>query len=119
MRRVQPRDARAVGPSLIPQASIDPHRPRIESHAGQRRTAQEENLVSQIIIAIGIIIVARILTPEQMGIYGLSFVISGFFNIFRAFRQTFFEGDLCLAPVLVVHAGHSQLHILAESVDLA
>ena len=37
------------------------------------------NLVSEIANAVGIIIVARLLTPEDMGIYGLSFILSGFF----------------------------------------
>ena len=40
------------------------------------------NLISEIANAVGIIIVARLLTPEDMGIYGLSFVLAGFFWIF-------------------------------------
>ena len=35
------------------------------------------NLISEISNAVGIIIVARLLTPEDMGIYGLSFILSG------------------------------------------
>ncbi len=40
------------------------------------------NFVSEIANAVGIIFVARLLTPEDMGLYGLSFILSGFFWIF-------------------------------------
>lgn len=39
-------------------------------------------LISEILNTISIIIVARFLTPEEMGIYGLSFVFPGLFTIF-------------------------------------
>jgi O-antigen/teichoic acid export membrane protein len=39
------------------------------------------NFLSEIFNAVGIIIVARLLGPTEMGIYGLSFVIPGVFTI--------------------------------------
>lgn len=39
-------------------------------------------LISEVINAITFIIVARILTPEEMGIYGLSFVLPNLFAVF-------------------------------------
>ncbi len=35
------------------------------------------NFISEIVNAVGIKIVARLLTPEDMGICGLSFILSG------------------------------------------
>ena len=59
------------------------------------------NLVSEIANAVGIIIVARLLTPKDMGIYGLSFVISGFFWI---------ASDLGISQALVRYlAGYQNL----------
>ena len=41
-------------------------------------------LIAEVINAVTIIIIARLLSPEEMGIYGLSFVIPGLFTIFSS-----------------------------------
>ena len=39
------------------------------------------NLISEVFNAVGIIVVARLLGPTEMGVYGLSFVIPGMFTV--------------------------------------
>ena len=43
------------------------------------------NLISEVFNAVTIVIVARLLTPEEMGLYGLSFVMPGLFAIISNF----------------------------------